>query len=414
MGQPTVSEQARELPVRGGFDVLVAGGGMAGVSAAVSAARNGASVCLIEKACCLGGLATLGVVTIWLPLCDGRGRQVIAGLPEELLKLSVSDLTENDLRARFVGVPSCWLAGGDTEQRKRTRYRAEFNPSSYLLALEELLIDEGVSLLYDTRVCGVAREGGRIGHVIVENKQGRSALACLCVIDATGDADVCFLAGERTESLDTNVPAGWFYHLSGRRLVLNKLSNPYCPRATKEDAVGPFHRADRAEEVTEHLIETRRLIRARLAEIRAEQEDGDVQPVLLPTIPCFRMTRRLVGAFSLNERHVNEWFDDTIGLTGDWREPGPVYALPFRAIAGQANRNLLAVGRCISADRTVWDVTRAIPACTVTGAAAGTAAAMASQNTGGDLAKLSMAEMRERLTEQGALIDPALVKQAGR
>ena len=75
----TIREPGRALPVKHSCDVLVAGGGLAGSAAAVAAARNGARVVLIDKACALGGLATLGIVTIWLPLCDGRGRQVSGG-----------------------------------------------------------------------------------------------------------------------------------------------------------------------------------------------------------------------------------------------------------------------------------------------------------------------------------------------
>ncbi len=72
--ESTVEEPARILPVAAAYDVVVAGGGIAGVAAAVAAARCGVSVCLLDKACALGGLATLGNVIVWLPLCDGRGR----------------------------------------------------------------------------------------------------------------------------------------------------------------------------------------------------------------------------------------------------------------------------------------------------------------------------------------------------
>ena len=78
--ESTVTEPARTLPVTGAYELVVAGGGIAGVAAAVAAARCGASVCLLEKMCAPGGLATLGNVIVWLPLCDGRGRQVAGGL----------------------------------------------------------------------------------------------------------------------------------------------------------------------------------------------------------------------------------------------------------------------------------------------------------------------------------------------
>jgi hypothetical protein len=390
---------------------VVAGGGIAGVAAAVAAARNGASVCLLERSFALGGLATLGNVIVWLPLCDGRGRQVIAGLPEELLKLSVADLRRDNPPARFIGIPACWRPGGDPEERRRVRYQTEFNPSSYLLAIEHLVAGAGVKLLYDTRVCAVRREAGRITHLIVENKSGRSAVACGGVVDATGDADVCFLAGEATESLDTNVLAGWFYHLASDGLRLNCLSKAFSPCAAKEGAEGPFLRGDDAEQVTAHVLGTRDMIRECLAGLRARHPAEDIQIVNPPTIPCFRMTRRLVGSFSLGEQHVHEWFDDAVGLTGDWRKPGPVYAVPWRALRGVANSNLLAAGRCISSDATAWDVTRAIPTCAVTGAAAGVASALAARRTAGDAGVLSVSELQNALRSQGFLLDPALVRR---
>ncbi len=75
-----INEAERATPVTGQYDVVVAGGGIAGVSAAVAAAREGASVCLVEKTGTLGGLATAGLIAIYLPLCDGYGRQLAGGL----------------------------------------------------------------------------------------------------------------------------------------------------------------------------------------------------------------------------------------------------------------------------------------------------------------------------------------------
>jgi hypothetical protein len=405
-----IHEPARELPVTGEYDVVVAGGGIAGVAAGVAAARNGASVCLLERSFGLGGLATLGNVIVWLPLCDGNGRQVIGGLAEELLKLSVADLRQDNRSARFMGIPACWQPGGDLEQRKRQRYLAEFNPASYLLALEALVLQSGVHLLYDTRVCAVQRDGDRITFLIVENKSGRSALACRTVIDATGDADVCFLVGEQTESLDSNVLAGWFYNLQRDGLHLNQTSRSFSPLAGREDAEGPFFRGDDAEQVTEQLLGSRELIRKRLAELCEKHSEQDIQPVSVPSLPSFRMTRRLVGTFSLGERHMHQWFEDTVGLTGDWRKRGPVYAVPLRSLLGVQNHNLLAVGRCLSADTTAWDVTRAIPTCALTGAAAGVAAALGVQLFEGDIHHLSVVDLQRRLADQGFLLEPELVK----
>ncbi|NLT74696.1 MAG: FAD-dependent oxidoreductase [Chloroflexi bacterium] len=405
-----IEEPARRVRVCGNYDVVVAGGGIAGIAAAIAAARGGASVCLLEKESALGGLATLGVVTVWLPLCDGRGHQVIGGLGEELLRLSVADLREDRTGSRWSRVPDCWLPGGDKEERQHKRYIASFNPTAYLLALERLLAETGVALLYDTRVCSVRREDSRVTHLVVENKGGRAAIGCSVVVDATGDADVCHLAREATESLDTNVLAGWFYALQGGDLHLQMLTHAFSPVAGREGAEQPFFRGDDGDQVTRQIMGSRELIRQRLDRLREQRPHEDVQPVLVPTIACLRMTRRLVGATTLQGSHVHAWADDAIGLSGDWRKPGPVYAIPWGTLCGVHNRNLLAAGRCISADASVWDVTRVIPPCAVTGEAAGTGAAMAARTTSGDLRQLPVSALQHRLEAQGVLLDRALVE----
>lgn len=411
-GVKEITEGARPLPVVDRADVIVAGGGIAGVAAAVAAARNGARVCLLEKAFGLGGLATLGNVTVYLPICDGMGRQVMGGLAEELLHLSVRDLQKDNSAARFRGVPACWRAGGDVEERRKTRYRVDFNPAAYQLALVELLQGLDVKILYDTRVCAVQRESGLVRHVIVENKSGRSALACGAVIDATGDADICHLAGEQTESLDSNVLAGWFYTLSDGRLKLRAMSNRYSADATREGGEGPFFRGDDAAQVTAQVLGSQEMMRRTLADLRERSPDSAIEPIMIPSIPCMRMTRRLVGAVSLTEADMHVWQDDMVGYTSDWRRRGPVYAIPLRSLCGVSNRNLLAVGRCMSADTTVWDVTRAIPCCVLTGEAAGTAAAIAVSEAGGDVSAVAVATLQDQLKKQGGLLQPELVAPA--
>ncbi len=404
-----VKEPARQLPVVGEYDVLVAGGGMAGVAAALAAVRLGARVCLIERYCALGGLATLGNVTVWLPLCDGMGNQVVAGLGEELLKLSVADLRQNHPASRFTRVPSCWQPGGCPDERHQTRYRVEFNPATYMLALERKVVEAGIHLYYDTRVCAVHKEGQRISHVVVENKSGRTALGCRTVVDATGDADICVLAGEQTVSLDTNVLAGWCYTLTHGELKLHKLSNRYSPRAERCNAVAPFFRGDDATQVTDHIVQTRAKVRQLLDRLREQHPTDDPQLIMPATMACFRMTRRIESDFTLGEQHMHQWFADTIGLTGDWRKRGPVYAIPLACLMGVATFNLLAAGRCISVDNTAWDALRAIPPCVVTGEAAGTAAALSACHTAGDVQALPYGLLRDQLRQQGVLLDRTLV-----
>lgn len=103
------------------YDVAVCGGGFAGISAALAAAREGKKVVLFEKQYLLGGLGTAGLITIYLPLCDGCGRQVSFGIAEELLKLSITYGAEADY-------PENWLDGKGTRTEKDKRYMVQYNP----------------------------------------------------------------------------------------------------------------------------------------------------------------------------------------------------------------------------------------------------------------------------------------------
>lgn len=387
-------EPTRRTPVSGSYDVLVVGGGVAGVAAAVAAARSGATVGLVEKTCTLGGLATLANVVIYLPLCDGRGNQVIKGLGEEFLKLSIRDGHDH--------IPECWLPGGRKEERYQHRYRVRFNPASYALALEELLVNEGVSIHYDTRFCDVRRGGRRIEGVFVENKNGRSALLARMFVDASGDADVCARAGEKTVSLRTNTLSGWYFYGAGPNVRFSQLHVPFDADGRVVPDGGRGYAGDRADDVTQFVLGTNQLIRKDLARRSASAEER-VRPLILPTIPSFRMTRRLKGRVELERADDRNRFPDSVGMTGDWRRAGPVYYLPFRALVGVATDNLVTAGRCISA-ASAWDLTRAIPTCVVTGQAAGAAAALAVTFRQTRLADLDTRALQAHLRSQKALL----------
>ena len=138
----TVREPARDLPVSASADVVVAGGGIAGVAAALAGARAGASTLLLENTCTLGGLATAGNVTIYLPIDDGRGRVVMGGIARELFDLSVADIRHPAPVAGFRPPPAAWLDPASTPEARAAGPRLEtgFNPDGYVLALEEALL----------------------------------------------------------------------------------------------------------------------------------------------------------------------------------------------------------------------------------------------------------------------------------
>jgi len=409
----TIQEPAQTIPVAGVFDVIVVGGGIAGVAAAVAAARRGARTALIEKEYGLGGLATLGNILVYLPLCDGMGRQVIGGIAEELLKLSARDVVAAAPQMTLSPIPDCWQSEASVEDRREKRYVCRFNPASLMLEMEALIVREGVTLFYDTRFCCCIKSNNLLSHVIVENKSGRLALQAGAFVDASGDADLCAAAGEESEALDSNVLCGWNFWTIDGQVKLQVLSNPYDSQCGKGNgARGPFFCGHKGKDVTQHVLASRQLLREKLETLRRENPDKAIYPFQLATIASLRATRRLRSRFSLGEQHVHQWFDDTIALTGDWRKNGPVYALPYRTIHGESTANLFVAGRCISADTTVWDVTRVIPTCAVTGEAAGAAAAISALEHQGDGDAVDIAALQQYLRAQGGLLEPELVTRA--
>lgn len=406
----SILEPATRLAVRAAYDVVVVGGGIAGVAAALAAAREGVSVALLEKQFAVGGLATLGNVIEYLPLCDGMGRQVSAGLAETLLKLSVCD--GSAARAPGgVGIPQCWQGKGTLEERTRSRYRTAFNPATYALALERLLLRRGVELLYDTRFAAVRKQRDRVTHVICEDKGGRFALACKVVVDASGDADVCLAAGEQVDSSDVNIACGWFYYTdSCGKLALSKFSRSYDFGATmlpKGEKCG-YSTAD-GRAVTAMVLHSNRLVEERLAELRETNKDRGLDLVRPSLIPSYRATRRLRGLYELCAADDRRWFDDTVGMIGHWRIRGPVYCLPLRSLCAARTANLAVAGRCMSTARDAWDATRVIPACAVSGEAAGAAASLLVTSDAHRLGALDVPALQQRLRRRGALINRRLL-----
>ena len=169
-GSPaTVREPAREVPVAESSDVVVCGGGPAGVAAALASARKGAKTLLLEQQGCLGGIWTSGLLT-WLLDCDNK-KGLMAEISQRLMALGARTLT----------------AGG----KPTNAYDVE----AMKILLETLCEEAGVQVRYHTRMAATVKAGGRLTHVITESKSGREAVAGKVFIDATGDGDLGAGAG---------------------------------------------------------------------------------------------------------------------------------------------------------------------------------------------------------------------------
>lgn len=378
------------------YDVAVCGGGFAGISAALAAAREGKKVILFEKQYMLGGLGTAGLVTIYLPLCDGFGRQVSFGIAEELLKLSITYGAE----AKY---PENWLDGIGSKTEKDKRYEVQYNPQLFAILAEQLLLENGVDILYGSYVVDVFTENNRITKLFIENKSGRTAYSICAVVDATGDCDIAHFAGVPTALFEQgNVLAAWYYYSNSSGCHLQMVGASDTPEAerTGKEAKPLVNRRFTGLDGTE-LSQQVCLSHKKTLEhwLKTREADKDAVISTIATIPQIRMTRKIVGEYELAHTEMHTYFEDSIGMVSNWKKRGPVYEVPFRTLYNKTMKNLIVAGRCTSVNETLWDVMRVIPCCAVTGQAAGTAAAMTN-----DFSSLDIAKLQEKLRSNGVVI----------
>jgi glycine/D-amino acid oxidase-like deaminating enzyme len=422
----TIAEPARSTPVLAETEVLVVGGGMAGVAAAVAAARAGADTMLVERHGALGGLATGGLIILLLTLDDGNGRQVIRGLCQEVTdRLSArggawfppaGEWGSTD-PARLERDRRWGLVWGSPPHR--VRYSVAYDPEELRFACNEMVTSAGVRLLLHAWACepifdAAATEPRRIAAVAFQGKRGRFAVRAKMVIDATGDGDLFAAAGcahdvekilpwlwfrmggvsDVAKALDAG---GWYFRTVGDGQVL-------LPWGATE-RIGRKIDATDPEDLTFAELECRRLVMQEIDRLRAEVPEFATAHVCeIARDLGITESRRLRGAYVLGRDEMNRDFDDAIAVTGHWTKYGVTYAIPFRSLRTDEVANLLVAGRCISVDHRVHHATKEIPPSMATGEAAGTAAALAVRS-GVDLADLPVASLRERLRQAGAIVE---------
>jgi hypothetical protein len=359
------------------YDVLVAGGGIAGVAAAIGAARAGMKTVLVEKTIIFGGLATSGLILVYLPLSDNRGNQVTFGFAEELLHESIK-YGPGD-------VPSDWQ-----NPVTRSRYMAKFSPAAFALALDKVLLDAGVDLWLDTLICEAVIKNGQITGVEVINKSGRGVISAKCIIDATGDADVAYYAGATCAEQDNWMSIWWMessleqakaavIENSGKKLNLDRRLGGSNTGEGAPKGVRKFS-GTYGKDVSQFVLEGRRLMREYYANEQLQigiSGRNDIFPMTLPYMAQFRTTRRIVGIKTLTTGEAFKHFDDCAGMVADWRGGKDIWEVPYYALVPENIKGLLTAGRCISAEGQAWEVMRVIQAAAHTGEIAGVAAALA-------------------------------------
>jgi len=394
-----ITEPARELSVSGSYEVVVVGGGVAGVAAAVAAARDGVSVCLLEREFTLGGLATLGLVWCYLPLCDGFGNQIMGGLAEHFLKLSIVDGPGE--------IPICWQTDNPHERRSNQRYELEFNPATFAISLDKEIKKYDIHVVFGCLCSGVIKENDHINAVIVETKSGRSAILGDIIIDATGDADVCATSGEDITITKSNRVANWCTLIENGTYSKYEMQVPLFGDLPKGSRL--YDGVD-AQDITNFMIAGRSSIAQYIH--NKNSHTMNTYPILLPAIPQLRLSRHLVSRYELRAVDEGHWFEDSVGMLADWRQRGGVYSLPLNALVAKFTKNLLVAGRCISAKSEVGDVIRSIPACVVTGEAVGIAAAL-SVNLGIEIENIPLSRLQKKLQEHNVINNKDLLLRSG-
>ncbi len=356
------------------YDVIVTGGGIGGIAAAVSAARQGCSVLLIEKGINLGGLATVGLISWYEPLCDGEGGQMIGGIAEELIRLAA--------KVGFHTLPEQW-GGKDPCPPTKNRFASFFSPTIFSLALDKYVTEAGVSLLFDTRATYPVMDGNVCRGVIVENVDGRVLYPAKAVIDATGDATLLHRAGipcELGENYFTYVVHQYSY-AGAERYLKTKDNRKFRQWKNyggsdmegngQPEGMKPVHGVS-AEENTDFLLKAKLKTLKQIEEV--DKREYDI--MMLPAMPQFRKIRRICGKTVFDGTAEGVAVLDSIGSTGDFRHSNRRFDIPYGTLFHPDFPNLLAAGRIISAGDDGWEITRVIPVCALTGQAAGVAAAL--------------------------------------
>ena len=406
------SEPAREIPIAREADVLVAGGGPAGLAAAIAAGRAGAETVLVERFGYLGGTATASLMACingFRNQVEPDATQTVRGIAEEII-----------LRLKELG-------GLGTSPYQQKSYPTEPGALAYSYAIDterfkhvalKVCVEAGVDILLHTYVCDSITEDGAVRGIVVENKSGRQALMGLVTVDATGDGDVAARAGAEfwqvrgdeeprlTDGIMYRIefgegrPSGVFACDFGRNAVV------WGPGAAAMDGTN-------ADELSRAEVEARLRIYDDFADKRREHPELDNAKVVeTPALLGIRQTRFIEGEYKLtaDDAITGARFDDVVAISScpiisyyGYRRylEHEGYDIPYRCLVPKGVDNLLIAGRCISSEQQPYESHRAIAPIMAIGQAAGAAAALSAQS-GTRPRHLDVRRLQRLLLSQGA------------
>ncbi len=439
-------------------DVVVVGGGPAGIMAAIAAGRQGARTVLVERYGFLGGMSTAALVYPWMTFHAESGEQVIRGIPQELVDRLIA-------------------CGGSPGHLRDTvgfvRTVTPYHPERFKVVAIDMLKEAGVRLFLHSFVDEVDVEGDRIVGVTLTGKSGRIAVRGSMFVDASGDADVAHLSGAPTlvgrDGDRLTQPMTMKFRMRGvdleeiRRAMLRNPENFYHKTPFDEleriplTGISGFYAEWKAgnvpinrdqvllfagpadDEVLVNCTRVQGLSGTDVEELTEAEEEGRRQVLLMADflqrhVPGFdrasisavgsqigiRETRRIDGLYSLTIDDVvsGRKFEDAVarsgypvdihdpagkGVKAAWVGGDGAYDIPYRCLVAKRIDNLLAAGRCISTTHEALATTRLTPSCMATGQAAGTAAALAA-GRGTPARDVDARQLRERLMQDGAAI----------
>ena len=400
MSTDFLTESTRQTPVVADVDVLVAGGGPAGIAAAVCAAREGAKTLLVERYGYLGGMITGANVIAVIGAGDGE-KQIAQGITQEI-------------RDRLEPL-------GAVSEMRFGDYRVDAEIFKWQAV--EMLCEAGADILLHALACEPIMADGRVGGAIIESKSGRQAIRAKVTVDCTADADLAHRAGCESDNETHDVTLGHVVQGVDQEKV----------KAFRDESPEEYDRI--AEHVEEHFggvflggsrymkdVDITDAAALTRAEIDARREYFGALQYLREHLPGYedariaatrpqlgvRQSRRIHGeyTFTIDDLKSGRHFDDGIARLGcylvayrnNYSIPGLGYDVPYRCLVPGDRDGMLVAGRCVSCDYESCNTLRLIVPCFATGQAAGVAAAMA---VSADCAPRSVfvARLREVLRE---------------